>query len=175
MSSYRSRSKNIAMVELEEILPTTSKEEFYSLLQRQCSALLEQETDLIANTANFTSLLYHSLPDVNWVGVYFFKNGELVLGPFQGRPACVRIALGRGVCGSAAELKSTVVVPNVHEFQGHIACDSQSNSEIVIPLFQGNQLLGVLDIDSPIFDRFDETDRLELEHIAGLFVGFSQL
>ena len=123
-------------------------------------ALLEGERDAIANFANTASLLYHSLPELNWVGFYLLKDGELVVGPFQGKPACVRIALGKGVCGTAAARRATVIVANVHEFDGHIACDSASNSEIVVPLLRGNELIGVLDVDSPKFARFDQEDRL---------------
>ncbi|MGI8836715.1 MAG: GAF domain-containing protein [Pyrinomonadaceae bacterium] len=145
---------------------TASKNEVYATLQSQLRALLEGEHDLIANAANCAALLYHSLPDVNWVGFYLYKEGELVLGPFQGNPACVRIAMGKGVCGTAAELKQTVVVENVHEFPGHIACDSASNSEIVVPLIKDKQLIGVLDLDSPSPARFDEDDAQGLNELA---------
>ena len=124
------------------------------------------ERDAIANFANTTSLLYHSLPDLNWVGFYLLKDGELVVGPFQGKPACVRIALGKGVCGTAAARRATVIVRNVHEFDGHIACDSASNSEIVVPLLRGNELIGVLDLDSPKFARFDAEDQAGLEQVV---------
>jgi GAF domain-containing protein len=110
------------------------------------------------------------LPDLNWAGFYFFNGEELVVGPFQGKPACVRIALGRGVCGTAAEKRETLVVPNVHEFADHIACDSASNSEIVVPLVKNERLIGVLDLDSPNFNRFDEQDRIELERAAAIFL-----
>ena len=152
-----------------------TKTELYSLLRRQCSALLSDETDLIANSANFSALLYSSLPDINWAGFYFYKNGELVLGPFQGKPACVRIPLGKGVCGTAAATRTSLVVPNVHAFEGHIACDAASNSEIVIPLVFNDELYGVLDIDSPLFDRFDETDLVELEYLTSLLLHNSVL
>lgn len=145
---------------------TASKNEVYATLQSQLRALLEGEHDLIANAANCAALLYHSLPDVNWVGFYLYKEGELVLGPFQGNPACVRIAMGKGVCGTAAELKQTVVVENVREFPGHIACDSASNSEIVVPLIKDKQLIGVLDLDSPSPARFDEDDAQGLNELA---------
>ncbi|MFN2497814.1 MAG: GAF domain-containing protein [Pyrinomonadaceae bacterium] len=145
---------------------TASKNKVYATLQSQLRALLEGEHDLIANAANCAALLYHSLPDVNWVGFYLYKEGELVLGPFQGNPACVRIAMGKGVCGTAAELKQTVVVENVHEFPGHIACDSASNSEIVVPLIKDKQLIGVLDLDSPSLARFDEDDAQGLNELA---------
>ena len=149
---------------------TSSKAALYAHLAGQLQALLEGEHDLIANAANFAALLYHSLPDVNWTGFYLFKEGELVLGPFQGNPACVRIAIGKGVCGTAAELKQTVVVENVHEFPGHIACDSASNSEIVVPLIKDKQLIGVLDLDSPSFARFDDEDARGLNELADIFV-----
>jgi GAF domain-containing protein len=142
----------------------------YSELASQLRSLLDGEQDLIANAANAASLLFHSLPDLNWAGFYFYKDGELVLGPFQGQPACVRIALGKGVCGTAAAQRETVVVPNVHEFPGHIACDSASNSEIVIPLVKDDRLLGVLDLDSPSFGRFDDEDARGLESLSSIFL-----
>src|SRR5579864_5623914 len=140
--------------------PTTSeKTELYQELRSQLASLLEGEPDAIANAANTAALLYQALPDVNWVGFYFLKDRELVLGPFQGRPACVRIPLGKGVCGTAAERRESVVVPDVHAFPGHIACDSASRSELVVPLIKGSELIGVLDLDSPLPGRFDEADR----------------
>ena len=142
----------------------------YSELASKLHSLLAGERDLIANAANTASLLFHSLPDLNWAGFYFYKEGELVLGPFQGQPACVRIALGKGVCGTAAERRETVVVANVHEFPGHIACDSASNSEIVIPLVKDDRLLGVLDLDSPSFGRFDEEDARGLKSLSAIFL-----
>lgn len=147
-----------------------TKEELYSTLGRQLRVLFAGEHDLIANAANCAALLYHSLADVNWAGFYFFKEGELVLGPFQGTPACVRIALGKGVCGTAAQLKETIVVENVNEFPGHIACDSASNSEIVVPLIKDGQLIGVLDVDSPSLARFDGEDAQGLNEVAEIFV-----
>lgn len=145
---------------------TAGKPEFYAELRSQLAALLQGETDLIANTANMASLLYHTLPDVNWVGFYLLKNGELVLGPFHGRPACVRIAMGKGVCGTAAEERKSLVVEDVHEFPGHIACDIASRSELVVPLITEDGLLGVLDLDSPLPGRFDEADRIGCESLA---------
>ena len=142
------------------------KPALYADVIAQTRALLEGERDAIANFANTTSLLYHSLPDLNWVGFYLLKDGELVVGPFQGKPACVRIPLGKGVCGTAAARRVTVIVKNVHEFDGHIACDSASNSEIVVPLLRGNELLGVLDLDSPKFERFDAEDQAGLEKVV---------
>ena len=148
-------------------LPSTRcKREFYAELRTQLSALLEGETDLIANTANMASLLYHTLPDVNWAGFYFLKGGELVLGPFHGKPACVRIAMGKGVCGSAAAARKSVLVEDVHAFPGHIACDAASRSELVVPLVLGGELLGVLDLDSPLPGRFDEEDKAGCESLA---------
>src|SRR5262245_3720984 len=135
----------------------------YAALASELRGLLADERDLIANAANATSLIYHALPRLNWCGVYFFKGGELVVGPFQGKPACVRIALGKGVCGTAASRRETVIVKDVHEFPGHIACDAASNSEIVVPMIRRGELLGVLDIDSPRVARFDEQDRAGLE------------
>ena len=154
-------------------LPSTSKTEMYEHLSAQLSSLLTDERDFIANAANFASLLYHSLPHVNWVGFYLLKNNELVLGPFHGQPACVRIAMGKGVCGAAAELKQTVVVENVHEFPGHIACDSASNSEIVVPLIKQGQLIGVLDLDSPSLSRFDDEDAEGLNELANILLQIS--
>src|SRR5213079_1539365 len=148
----------------------TSKKELYDQLASQLSSLLAGERNLIANAANFSALIFHSLPDLNWAGFYFAKDGELVLGPFQGQPACVRIKIGQGVCGAGAAKCETVIVPNVHEFPGHIACDSNSNSEIVVPLMKDSQLVGVLDLDSPSFARFDEEDASGLERLAKIFV-----
>jgi len=154
---------------------TQSKVEVYDQLGAQLSSLLAGERDLIANAANFSSLIFHALPDLNWAGFYFLKNDELVLGPFQGKPACVRIAVGQGVCGAAAQSCVTTIVPNVHEFPGHIACDSASNSEIVIPLMKGERLIGVFDLDSPILERFDEEDAIGLNRLASVLVESSEL
>ncbi len=139
------------------------KAQLYAQLAEELRALIAGESDWIANLANASALLYHSLPNVNWAGFYLLRQDELVVGPFQGRPACVRIKMGRGVCGTAAARRTTIIVPNVNEFSGHIACDSASNSEIVVPMIQHNELLGVLDIDSPTQGRFDEEDRQGLE------------
>jgi GAF domain-containing protein len=149
---------------------TTLKTEMYDQLAAQLSSLLAGERDLIANASNFSSLIFYGLPDLNWVGFYFVRNDELLLGPFQGRPACVRIALGQGVCGTAAAKRATTIVPNVHEFPGHIACDAASNSEIVIPLMKGESLMGVLDLDSPLVGRFDEEDAKGLNRLVSVFV-----
>jgi L-methionine (R)-S-oxide reductase len=133
-------------------------------------SLLQGEHDPIANAANLSAVLYHSLAAVNWAGFYFLQGQELVLGPFQGQPACVRIPMGKGVCGSAALQRKTLIVPDVHQFSGHIACDAASNSEIVIPILKGDQLIGVLDIDSSEFNRFTPTDQTFLEQIVLLYV-----
>lgn len=149
---------------------TTAKRALYDQLAAQLSSLLAGERDLIANAANFSSLIFHSLPDLNWAGFYFEKDGELVLGPFQGQPACVRIKIGQGVCGAGAAKCETVIVPNVHEFPGHIACDSASNSEIVVPLMKGSKLIGVLDLDSPSKSRFDQEDARGLEGLVRILL-----
>lgn len=158
------------MYQVQNVERPQNKTELYLQLTGEMVALLDQETDWIANSANVSSLLYHSLPEINWAGFYFMRNGELVVGPFQGKPACVRIKVGRGVCGTAARNKETIVVRNVHEFPGHIACDSASNSEIVVPLIKNNALVGVLDIDSPVKGRFDEDDRKGLESLMDIFI-----
>lgn len=147
-----------------------NKAEGYQELARMLQALLEGETDLVANAANTAALLFHGLPELNWAGFYLMSGGELVLGPFQGKPACVRIAVGRGVCGTAAATRRTVRVQDVHAFPGHIACDAASNSEIVVPLEREGRLLGVLDLDSPITGRFDAQDQEGLERLAQVFV-----
>jgi L-methionine (R)-S-oxide reductase len=151
--------------------PSTSKPELYATLVEQARSLLESETDLVANAANFSSLVYHSLDGLNWAGFYFYDGAELVVGPFQGKPACVRIPLGRGVCGTAAQTRETQVVRDVHEFPGHIACDSASQSEIVVPLVAGDgTLIGVWDVDSPNLARFDAADREGMEALCRVFV-----
>ena len=148
------------------------KDAAYAELAQQLRALLAGEQDLIANAANMAALLYWSLPDLNWAGLYLVepRSGELLLGPFQGKPACVRIAVGRGVCGTAAARRETVVVPDVHAFPGHIACDSASNSEIVVPVVRDGRLLGVLDLDSPLLARFDDVDARGLERLVQVFL-----
>ena len=143
-----------------------AKSALYTLLDQQLAALFAGERDFVANAANASSLLFHLLPQINWTGFYLLKNDELVLGPFQGKPACVRIPLGKGVCGTAASRREPVVVPNVHEFPGHIACDAASNAEIVIPLLAKNRLLGVLDLDSPVAGRFDDHDLAGLQRVV---------
>ncbi|PXZ18386.1 histidine kinase [Lactobacillus helveticus] len=147
---------------------TAAKKEEYELLVEQAKALVAGESDWIANTANLSALLFNSLNNVNFAGVYRFENGELILGPFQGMPACVHIQMGKGVCCTAAQTEKTQIVPNVHEFQGHIACDSASNSEIVVPIFKDDQLWGVFDFDSTKLDNFDETDKKYLTEIANV-------
>jgi GAF domain-containing protein len=140
-----------------------------SLLE-QASALLSGQNDLIANAANLASFLFYTLEDVNWAGFYFLKNNQLLVGPFQGRPACVSIPLGKGVCGKAAETRKVQRVADVHAFAGHIACDAASRSEIVIPLIRQGKLIGVLDIDSPVENRFDEEDEQFLVDVAAIFI-----
>jgi GAF domain-containing protein len=147
------------------------KGEQYAQLLEQARGLLSGERDRIANAANLSALVYHSLPALNWAGFYFYDGQELVVGPFQGLPACVRIPLDKGVCGAAATTRQTQRVADVHAFPGHIACDSASNSEVVVPLFTGDgHLIGVFDLDSPELDRFDAQDQKGLEDIAKAFV-----
>jgi GAF domain-containing protein len=149
---------------------SSNKVALYESLAKQAQALFEGESDMVANAANLSALLFNSLENVNWAGFYFYKNNELVLGPFQGMPACIRIAIGKGVCGTAAETKKTQVVKNVNDFHGHIACDAATQSEIVIPLIYKGQLLGVLDIDSPSKARFTDADRFGLEKLAKHYI-----
>ena len=149
---------------------TASKPDLYRDLAGELAALLAGETDRIANAANMAALIYHGLPDLNWAGFYFLRGEELVLGPFQGKPACVRIPLGQGVCGAAAARAATVLVPDVHDFPGHIACDPVSRSELVVPLIEDGAVLGVLDLDSPLPARFDEADQQGCERLVALFV-----
>ena len=152
-----------------------SKRLQYEDLSVKLRALLEGERDFIANAANFAALLFHSLPAVNWVGFYLNKHSELVLGPFQGQPACVRIPIGKGVCGTAAQQRETVIVPDVHQFPGHIACDTASNAEIVVPIVDGNTLMAVLDLDSPVFGRFEDEDARGLNELVEIFKGSTEL
>ncbi|WP_285765690.1 GAF domain-containing protein [Peribacillus sp. SI8-4] len=142
------------------------KEKNYELVQKQLTALIEDETNRIANLSNAAALLNQFLDEINWVGFYLYEEDQLILGPFQGLPACVRIPMGRGVCGTSAATRKTLRIEDVHQFPGHIACDAASRSEIVIPLMQEGHLIGVLDIDSPITDRFDEIDQQGLEKFA---------
>lgn len=159
-----------------DALPTGDKKATYAELEKQLRALLEGETDFIACAANMSSLLYWSLPGLNWCGLYLVerRSGDLVLGPFQGKPACVRIPIGKGVCGTAAERCESVVVQDVHAFPGHIACDSASISEVVVPIVDGGHLVGVLDLDSPLLARFDAEDARGLEALVRVFVGVTR-
>jgi len=146
------------------------KTEQYAQLLEQARGLMHGERDRTANAANLSSLVFHALPGLNWVGFYFFDGTELVVGPFQGHPACVRIALGRGVCGTAAVTRQTQRIADVDAFPGHIPCDSASRSELVVPLYRGDELLGVFDLDSPALDRFDADDQRGLEAMASAFI-----
>jgi len=156
-------------------IAAAAKPEFYAAFNRQLAAVLHGERDWTANLAQASALLMQTLPDLNWAGFYLLKDGELVLGPFQGKVACVRIKLGRGVCGTAAARRESVVVPDVHAFPGHIACDSASNSEVVVPLLAGGRLYGVLDLDSPRKHRFDAEDARGLEESVRLLLAGSDL
>lgn len=152
-------------------IETTAKPDFYRELAEQLDALLAGETDPIANAANTAALIYHSVPHLNWAGFYFLQSRDgLVLGPFQGKQACVRIAVGRGVCGAAVERGATVLVEDVHAFPGHIACDAESRSELVVPLKHDNGIFGVLDLDSPLLGRFDTEDRVGIEQLVAIYV-----
>lgn len=148
---------------------STEKTAFYRLLNQQAQALIEQETDLIANMANLSALLFNQMPDLNWAGFYIMRDGELVLGPFQGQVACVRIPVGKGVCGTAVATGEVQLVKDVHDFPGHIACDAASNSEIVLPLRHQGVIIAVLDIDSPSLARFDAEDQQGLEQFIAIF------
>ncbi|MFD6155112.1 GAF domain-containing protein [Nocardia sp. NPDC060256] len=149
---------------------TGDRTEQYQQLAAQAQALVADEPDRVANAANVASLVFHALPDLNWVGFYFYDGAELVVGPFQGKPACVRIAIGKGVCGTAAQTRETQLVPDVHAFPGHIACDAETRSEVVIPLVHNGALVGVFDLDSPKPDRFDDIDKAGLESVATAFL-----
>ncbi|GAB2913634.1 GAF domain-containing protein [Rheinheimera gaetbuli] len=148
---------------------SSEKTALYRLLNQQAKALIEHESDLIANMANLSALIFNQLPDLNWAGFYIMRSGELVLGPFQGQVACVRIAVGKGVCGTAVASGEVQLVKDVHEFPGHIACDAASNSEIVLPLRHNAEIIAVLDIDSPQLARFDTDDQAGLEQLIQLF------
>lgn len=152
-----------------------STESLYPQLQAHLSAILAGERDFIANLANTAAVLFHSLAALNWAGFYLLRGNELVLGPFQGKPACIRIAVGRGVCGTAAQRRETIVVPDVHAFPGHIACDDASRSEIVVPLIYQSGLIGVMDLDSPSVGRFDQFDAAGLEGIAAILLQGSDI
>lgn len=152
-------------------ITATDKAGLYSELVQQARGLLHGEKNLIANAANFAALVFHALPDINWCGFYFLEGGELVVGPFQGKPACIRIALGRGVCGIAAETRATQVVEDVNAHPNHIFCDGASRSEVVVPLVRGDgSLLGVWDVDSPSLARFDDDDRVGMEALCAEFM-----
>jgi L-methionine (R)-S-oxide reductase len=148
----------------------TTKTERYAELAQELTGLLTGERDFIANAANMAALLFNGLPDLNWAGFYFAKDGELILGPFQGKPACVRIAIGKGVCGTAAERGESILVADVEAFPGHIACDAASRSELVVPLLRDGAVLGVLDLDAPITNRFDADDRAGCEALVRIFL-----
>ncbi len=158
------------MQTFKPVEPTKAKSELYQHICEQLQSLLGDERNFVANAANTAALLYHSIPDVNWVGFYIAEGDELVLGPFQGKPACVRIPFGQGVCGTAAMEERTVLVPDVNQFSGHIVCDSDSKSEIVVPLINWGKTLGVLDIDSASLERFDEDDQEGIESVAAIFL-----
>jgi GAF domain-containing protein len=149
---------------------TQSKTEFYRDLAAQLTGLLGDERDRIANAANMSAFLFMAVPDLNWAGFYFLAGGELVVGPFQGKPACVRIAVGAGVCGTAVAERRSILVADVHAFPGHIACDAGSESELVVPLFKDGEIVGVLDLDSPRLARFDADDQAGMETLAAIFV-----
>jgi GAF domain-containing protein len=152
----------------------TAKPEFYRELGSQLHALLSGECDPVANAANTSALIFQMLPDLNWAGFYFLHSeDELLLGPFQGKPACVRIAVGRGVCGAAVEKAQSIVVEDVHAFPGHIACDAASRSELVVPLFRDGEVFGVIDLDSPLSGRFDRADQDGIEALATIYVAAS--
>lgn len=153
-----------------ERIDADGKPDLYSLLAEQARALLAGESDRVANAANLTALIHLNLSEVNWAGFYFFDGTELVVGPFQGKPACVRIPFGEGVCGTAAKTRKTQVVEDVNAFEGHIACDPDSRSEIVVPLVKGDKLVGVLDVDSPVPARFDDDDRDGMERLASIYL-----
>ncbi|MDP9838088.1 GAF domain-containing protein [Neorhizobium huautlense] len=154
-------------------IETENKPEFYRQLTQQLAALLDGERDFIANAANTSALLFQMMPDLNWAGFYLMKEGELVLGPFQGKTACVRIPVGRGVCGAAVQKRQSMLVEDVHAFPGHIACDAASRSELVVPIFRGDEVIGVIDLDSPIPSRFDADDQAGIERVAEIFIAAS--
>ncbi|NTW49204.1 MAG: GAF domain-containing protein [Chlorobiales bacterium] len=157
------------MVETKE-LTSLSKTDQYKGLIKDLFELMQGESDFVANAANFVAMLYHNLSDVNWAGLYLYKGGKLILGPFQGKPACTKIEVGKGVCGTAAEKMKTIVVKNVHEFPGYITCDGDTNSEIVVPLIREGHLIAVLDLNSQTLDRFDENDKAGLEILGEVFI-----
>lgn len=155
-----------------EKLNFDTKDKFYNYLNMKLTGLICTEKDWLANLSNSSALMWLLMEKINWVGFYLYKNEELVLGPFQGKPACTHIELGKGVCGTAALTRETQLVTNVHEFPGHIACDSDSNSEIVVPIIKDDKLIGVIDIDSPILNRFDEDDKKYIEKFVSILVKY---
>ncbi|HEV2510046.1 GAF domain-containing protein [Bosea sp. (in: a-proteobacteria)] len=152
------------------MISASDKPSFYRELVQQLEGLLHGERDAIANAANLSALLYDAMPRLNWAGFYLMRGGELVLGPFQGKPACVRIAVGRGVCGTAVARRESILVEDVHAFPGHIACDAASRSELVVPLIRDGEVIGVIDLDSPEPGRFDADDQAGIEAIASLYL-----
>ncbi len=163
------------LLKLERNYYKTMKNERYEYLLKYLESSFEGERNFIANLANASAVINENLENLNWAGFYLFDETDLVLGPFQGKPACVRIKIGRGVCGTAAEKRETLIVPNVHEFPGHIACDAASNSEIVVPMYLGDRLLGVLDLDSFEYNNFDETDKIYLEKAVEIILRSSDI
>jgi L-methionine (R)-S-oxide reductase len=157
--------KKLPASDADPVPASSRKEATYSRLDTQLRALIAEQTDFLANISNFAALVFTTLPDLNWAGFYLLRGTDLVLGPFQGKPACSCIALGDGVCGTAALRRAAILVPDVHAFPGHIVCDEASQSEIVVPVFKEGSLIGVLDMDSPIPGRFDETDREHIEQL----------
>jgi len=149
-----------------------TKDQFYNYLNMKLTGLICEEKDWLANLSNATALMWLLMDEINWVGFYLYKNDELVLGPFQGKPACTHIEIGKGVCGTAVEKRETLLVRDVHDFPGHIACDSESNSEIVVPIIVDNKIIGVLDIDSPIVQRFDEVDKRHIVKFVNLLIKY---
>ena len=177
MPAYKNKAKLVMTEHYNILRRLVMANTNYGTLEQQARALVEGVPYTIANLANISSLIFNVLPDLNWCGFYLLNpqadsESLLVLGPFQGKPACIEIPFGSGVCGTAAARNESIVVPNVHEFEGHIACDSASNSEIVIPLHKDDRVVGVLDVDSPLFDRFDEEDKVGLESIARIVESF---
>ncbi|MGO4670833.1 GAF domain-containing protein [Bosea sp. 2RAB26] len=156
-----------------QAIASSDKAGFYRELTSQLEGLLAGESDPIANAANTSALLFQMMPDLNWAGFYIMRDGELVLGPFQGKPACVRISVGRGVCGAAVARRQSMLVEDVHAFPGHIACDTASRSELVVPLIRDGEVIGVIDLDSPHPSRFDSADQAGIERIAGIYLAAS--
>ncbi len=159
------------MIKIEN-LNFENKSKLYNYLNLKVTGLVCEKNDWLSSLSNVSAIIWMLLKDINWAGFYLYKNDELILGPFQGKPACTNIALGKGVCGTAAIKSETQLVKNVHEFEGHIACDSDSKSEIVIPIVKNDRLIGVLDIDSPIYNRFDEEDRRGLEKLVDILTNY---